>query len=147
MVEERNENKSLCEKSMKVVVNIIKLSSFSIAKMGLGEATGHPTAAKSPTSIMDSNTFVDGPMPRAPRASGMSEKLQSRSKPYSFVMHPANGGNESLVVREGKRDDGDGKFAAYIKKVHEKKRSNLHEAAKLSPYILPPPPTPLRRKQ
>ncbi|KAE8727060.1 hypothetical protein F3Y22_tig00005929pilonHSYRG00125 [Hibiscus syriacus] len=87
-------------------------------------------------------------MPRPPRSSGMSEKLQSWSKPYSFVMQPANGGNESLVVRGGKPDDGDGKFAAYIKKVHEKNRSNLAEAGKLAPYILPPPPapTPLRRK-
>ncbi|KAE8722244.1 hypothetical protein F3Y22_tig00014304pilonHSYRG00114 [Hibiscus syriacus] len=149
MIDERNDSKSLCEKSMKVVANIIKLSSFSIAKMSLGEATGHPTAAKGrPTSVTDSDTFADGPMSQPPLSSGMSEKLQSRSKPYSFVMQPEDGGNESLEVRGGERDDGDGKFSAYIKKVHEKNRSNLHEAAKLSPYMLPPPPTPpsLRRK-
>ncbi|KAK8710701.1 hypothetical protein V6N13_146014 [Hibiscus sabdariffa] len=141
MAEERTDNNnSLCEKSMKVVVNIFKLSSFSIAKMSFGETT---VLTKSIPS--DSDTVADGPMPRPPRSSRMSEKLQSRSKPYSFVMQPDSGGNESLTVREEKRDEGDGKFAAYIRKVHEKNRGNQHEAAKLSPYILPPPPTPLRR--
>ncbi|GMJ04976.1 hypothetical protein HRI_004166800 [Hibiscus trionum] len=141
MVDERTDTNSLCEKSMKVVVNIFKLSSFSIARMSLGETT----ATKSLPSAV-TNSVVDGRPPRS--SSRMSEKLQSLSTPYSFVMQPERRGNyEPRVVGEEKRDEEEGKFAAYIRKVHEKNRGNLHEAAKLSPYILPPPPTPLRRKK
>ncbi|XVF12037.1 hypothetical protein REPUB_Repub08aG0080300 [Reevesia pubescens] len=140
MIEERSD-KTLCEKSMKMVVNIIKLSSFSIAKMSLGE-TGHPTTAtKNLTPATHSDMVTDELLQPQLR----SEKLQSRSKPYSFVMQPG-GENESLMVHEEKRDS-DGIFAAYIRKVHEKNRSNSHEASKLSPYILPPPPTPINRKK
>ncbi|XVF50228.1 hypothetical protein PTKIN_Ptkin04bG0079300 [Pterospermum kingtungense] len=134
MIEERND-KSLCEKSMKMVVNIIKLSSFSIAKMSLGTSgTEHPSSpTKSLTPATDSDMVTDQLL------------QQSSSKPYSYVVQP-EGGNESMMVHQEKRD-GDGIFAAYIRKVHEKNRSNFHEASKLSPYILPPPPTPLTRKK
>ena len=143
MIEDRND-KSLCEKSMKMVVNIIKLSSFSIAKMSLG-ATGHPTATKNLTTPTDSD-MVTGELLQPPfSVSQRSEKLQNSTKPYSFVMQPGRG-NEPLMVHEEKRDS-DGMFAAYIRKVHEKNRSNLHEISKLSPFILPPPPTPLSRKK
>ncbi|XVE57055.1 hypothetical protein DITRI_Ditri04bG0061100 [Diplodiscus trichospermus] len=142
MIEERND-KSLCEKSMKMVVNIIKLSSFSIAKMSLG-ATAHSTATKNLAPATDHPDMVTDALLQ-PQFSGMSEKLQSSSKPYSVVMQP-DGENESLMVHEEKRDS-DGIFAAYIRKVHEKNRSSLHEASKHSPFILPPPPTPLSRKK
>ncbi|KAB2001966.1 hypothetical protein ERO13_D11G031200v2 [Gossypium hirsutum] len=138
MIEERNE-RSLCEKSMKMVANIIRLSSFSIAKMSLGEPTTATT--KSPVPTTGSDTFTDEPS----RFSGSHK--QTRSKPYSFMMEPAaSDGNESRMVREEK-EHSDGRFAEYIRKVHEKNRRNSHEASKHSSYILPPPPTPLRRRK
>ncbi|PSS07831.1 Homeobox-leucine zipper protein [Actinidia chinensis var. chinensis] len=39
-------NKSLCEKSMKMVTNIVKLSSFSIAKVSLGTSEPSSPATK-----------------------------------------------------------------------------------------------------
>ncbi|KAK8686131.1 hypothetical protein V6N13_125158 [Hibiscus sabdariffa] len=140
MAEERNE-KSLCKKSMKIVLNIIKLSSFSIAKSSLGMTGYRSMPTKNLTSARDSNVITDDEQLqpqfcRNPR----SEKLQSSSKPHSFMMRP-DGGNEEK--REG---DVDGMFVAYIKKVRAKNRRNFHEASKLSPYILPPPPTPSRNK-
>ncbi|WRX17575.1 hypothetical protein QQP08_010062 [Theobroma cacao] len=117
MIEDRND-KSLCEKSMKMVVNIIKLSTFSIAKMSLG-ATGHPTATENFIPATDSDMVTDDLLQPQFSGSLRSKKLQN-SKPISFVMQPG-GGNESLMVHEDKRDI-DGRFAAYIKKVHEKNR-------------------------
>ncbi|XVE54884.1 hypothetical protein DITRI_Ditri03aG0118200 [Diplodiscus trichospermus] len=147
MIEERNDHKSLCEKSMKMVMNIIKLSSFSIAKMILGE-TGHPTEPKNLTTETHSDMVTDEVVLPQPPFSGSqrSEKLQISSKPRLFMMQQPGGANEPLMAHE-ERSDSDGMFAAYIRKVHEKNRSNLHEALKLSPFILPPPPMPPNRKK
>ncbi|OMP07093.1 hypothetical protein COLO4_07631 [Corchorus olitorius] len=140
MVADRNRNdKSLCEKSMMMVVNIIKLSSFSIAKMSLG-------ATKNLEATGNSDMVTDEVARAGFCGSQRSEKILSRSKAISFVMQQPGGGNESLMLGEEKSNsdsDSNGMFAAYINKVHEKNRRNLHEASKLSPYILPPPPTPL----
>ncbi|XVF09196.1 hypothetical protein REPUB_Repub07fG0071100 [Reevesia pubescens] len=113
MTEDRND-KSLCEKSMKMVVNIIKLSSFSIAKMSLG-AIGHPAATKNLTPPTDSDMVTDELLQTQFSRIQMSEKLQNSSKTCSFLMQPG-GGDESLMVHEEKRED-DVIFAAYIKKI------------------------------
>ncbi|MBA0735282.1 hypothetical protein Gogos_019144 [Gossypium gossypioides] len=130
MIEERND-KSLCEKSMKMVMNIIRFSSFSIAKTSLGTTGYRSTPTKNLKPATDSDMVIDDELPQ-PQFSGnqRSEKLQSSTKP-----------------RSARNGDVNGMFAAYTRKVNEKNRSNFHEASKHSPYILPPPPTPLSRNQ
>ncbi|KAG8496746.1 hypothetical protein CXB51_007773 [Gossypium anomalum] len=118
MIEER-----LCEKSMKMVFIFFDCEDESWT-------TGYrSTPTKNLKPATDSDMVIDDELPR-PQFSGnqRSEKLQSSSKPRS--------------TRNG---DVNGMFAAYIRKVHEKNRSNSHEASTHSPYILPPPPTPLSR--
>ncbi|KAE8655230.1 hypothetical protein F3Y22_tig00117034pilonHSYRG01399 [Hibiscus syriacus] len=91
---------------MKIVLNIIKLSSFSIAKSSRGTTGCHST----PTAT-DSNLIIDHELlqTRFP-GNRMSEKPQSSSKPRSIVMQPGRGNEEK---RGG---DVDGMFSAYIRK-------------------------------
>ncbi|KAK2663871.1 hypothetical protein Ddye_002445 [Dipteronia dyeriana] len=124
-------NKSLCENSMKMMVNIIKLSSFSIAKMSFGSAGSSPAATK--------NLQVNGPLlPQSP-GSRKSEKPKNSSKPVSFLMGQT-GESESSYVVHGERSHIDGKASAYIRKVHQKNLSDLSESSNLPPYTLPPQP-------
>lgn len=125
-------NKSLRENSVKVVANIVKSSAFSIAKMSLGA----PAAAKTAGPITDPVTFA-----KEPRLSGSqkSEKPQNSSNPVSFLMKP-NEGNESSYVVQKDKSVIDGLASAYIRKVHQKNRSDLSESSILRQYILPPPP-------
>ncbi|TYI35755.1 hypothetical protein ES332_A03G098200v1 [Gossypium tomentosum] len=61
MIEENND-KSLCEKSMKMVMNIIRFSSFSIVKASLGTTGYHSTPTKNlkPATDFDMNGNVNG---------------------------------------------------------------------------------------
>ncbi|TXG50361.1 hypothetical protein EZV62_022885 [Acer yangbiense] len=80
---------------MKMMVNIIKLSSFSIAKMSLGAAGPSPAATK--------NLQVNEPLlPQSP-GSQKSEKPKNSSKPVSFLMEPT-GGSESYYKNKLKMD-------------------------------------------
>lgn len=121
-------NKSICEKSMKMVVNIIKLSSFCIAKVSLGVG-GHPVAAKNLVPVI-SSVMVD-----MPSQSRRSQELQSSSKQTSYLIEPSEK-DKSIVIREEMSIDG--RASAYIRKVHENR--NHYDASKLSQFILPPPP-------
>ncbi|KAK3225792.1 hypothetical protein Dsin_005654 [Dipteronia sinensis] len=124
-------NKSLCETSVKMMVNIIKLSTFSIAKMSLGASGPSPATTK--------NLQVNEPLlPQSP-GRRKSEKPKNSSKPVLFLMEPT-GGSESSYVVHGEKSHIDGKASAYIKKVHQKNLSDLSESPNLPPYILPPPP-------
>ncbi|KAL5747310.1 hypothetical protein ACOSP7_024307 [Xanthoceras sorbifolium] len=129
--EDRN-NKSLRENSMKMVVNLIKLSSFSIAKMSL-PATKNLQPVSS--SVMDANESL---LPQSP-GSQKSEKPKVSSKHISFLMEP-DGGKKSSYVVHGEKSPIDGKASAYIRKVHQKNLSDLSESPNLPPYELPPPP-------
>ncbi|KDP31170.1 hypothetical protein JCGZ_11546 [Jatropha curcas] len=126
-------NDSLCEKSMKVVVNIIKLSSFSLAKMSLGE-TGPSVVTKNLPSVTGS--IKDAKEPLLPELPGSrkSQQVRSRSKPVSFVMQPDEGNGSSYVIHEDSIIDG--KASDYIRKFHEKNNrfdAHVHETSKFSP--------------
>ncbi|KAK9278255.1 hypothetical protein L1049_027819 [Liquidambar formosana] len=76
----RNNNKSLCQKSMKMVTNILKLSSFSIAKMSLGSARP-PAATKNLASMKGSIMVASEPLlPQFPLSQRSLEPERS-SKP------------------------------------------------------------------
>ncbi|TXG50358.1 hypothetical protein EZV62_022882 [Acer yangbiense] len=116
---------------MKMMVNIIKLSSFSIAQMSLGAA--------GPSAAATKNLQVNEPLlPQSP-GSQKSEKPKNSSKPVSFLMEPT-GGSESSYVVHGEKSRIDGEASAYIRKVHQKNLSDLSESSDLPPYKLPPPP-------
>ncbi|KAA3456974.1 hypothetical protein EPI10_003711 [Gossypium australe] len=85
---------------MKMVMNIIRFSSFSIAKTSLGTTGYRSTPTKNLKPATDSDMVIDDELPQ-PQFSGnqRSEKLQSSSKP-----------------RSARNGDVNGMFAAYIRK-------------------------------
>ncbi|KAJ4712233.1 Homeobox-leucine zipper protein [Melia azedarach] len=134
----KDRNKSLCQKSMKMVVNIIKLSSFSIANMSLGVA-GASAATKNLGPVTDSVMLANEPLLPQFSGSRRSEKPQNSAKPVSYLMEP-NRGDESSYVIHDEKSVIDGMASAYIQKVHQKNRIDFSETSNLPPYILPPPP-------
>lgn len=128
-------NKSLCEKSIKMVANIIKVSSFSISKMTLG-AGRHTAAAGSLEPLVDSAMVDNKPVPSQIDGSRRSQQPQSGSK-RSFLIEPGEKNDSSSTYEIHEEMSVDGRASAYIRKVHEKNRNN-YDASKFSP--LPPPP-------
>ncbi|KAK7389006.1 hypothetical protein VNO78_23837 [Psophocarpus tetragonolobus] len=87
---------SLCEKSMKVVVNVIRLSSFSIAQMTLG-ATSTRKASPGSDVDPDEESLVPDQFP----ASKRSQQPQSRANPiYVIKSDGSNGSTEHLIYQE-----------------------------------------------
>ncbi|CAK9141412.1 unnamed protein product [Ilex paraguariensis] len=113
-------NKSLCEESMLMVTNIVKLSSFSIIKTSRGKAAPQP-ATKDVASVTSSVKLVD----------------LGSSRP-SYLTELGEGDKSSYVVHE--ENNVDSQASDYIRKVHEKNRNDSNETLSLSPYIIPPPP-------
>lgn len=113
-------NGCVCEKSMKMEFNIIKLSSFSIAKMSLG-AAGPAVVARNIAHAMDANGSL---LPQIHR-SQKPQQLRGRSKPFSFVMQPDEGKSSSSCMIHGEKSVIDGMASAYIRKFHEK---NIYDA-------------------
>ncbi|KAG5234099.1 hypothetical protein IMY05_012G0049500 [Salix suchowensis] len=84
MSSKHRSNNSLCEKSMKVVVIIINLSSFSIAKMSQG-THGPPVVTNCQSPMTGSVMVANEP---------------SLSKPISFVMHPDEGNGSTHAIHK-----------------------------------------------
>lgn len=123
-------NKSICEKSMKMVVNIIKLSSFCISKMSLGVGVNQAVTKNLP--IVMSSVMVD-----MSTKNQRSQEPQSRSKKISYLIEPGENDESMYVICEEMNIDG--RASAYIRKVHEKCQ-NHYDASKISPCILPSQP-------
>ncbi|WCJ36009.1 hypothetical protein M5689_017231 [Euphorbia peplus] len=123
---------------MKMVVNIIKLSSFSIAKMSLGVGTESSLVKKNLAPVVTASVTVSD-QPEIPAGSRKSsQQLRSRSKPYSsFVMQKAEDGGKgsTYMIREGNSLI-DGMASDYIKKFHEK-NSREHVKSKLYRPLFP----------
>ncbi|KAG5230071.1 Serine/threonine-protein kinase [Salix suchowensis] len=117
MSSKHRNNNSICEKSMNMVVNIIRLSSFSIATMSLDH--------------LPLMTQIPG--------SRRSQESHGSSKPISFVMQPDEGNGSSRVIHK-ENSFIDERASDYIRRVHEKNRKDALEASKHSPHIPPPPP-------
>ncbi|CAI0399060.1 unnamed protein product [Linum tenue] len=130
---------------MKVVVNIMRLSSLSIAKMSLGTTTTSPVVNRNLAPITESVMGTKEPLLPPQTPAGTRRSQEPWSKPNSYLMEPAGRGKGAagttasfVVHEEGKGSVIDGRASDYIRKVHEK---NRNDASKLTPLILPPPPS------
>lgn len=132
----KSNNNSLCEKSMKMVTNVIKFSSFSIAKRSLG-TYGPPTVAKTYESMKGGIAVSKSPLlPQYPNQR-LQEPLNA-SKPVGYLIEPVEGNGFLSTICEERTVDG--KASDYIRRVHEKNRYDLNEVSNFSAYIEPDPP-------
>lgn len=129
-------SESLCETSVKMVTNIIKLSSFSVAKASLGTST-RPQSSRNLSLNVGDDSYVVGPEPPLPRFPG-SRRSQESSKPISYLVEPGKGVGSAYLIHE--EENVDSMASDYINKVHEKNRHYLREIAKDNPIILPARP-------
>ncbi|KAK6787702.1 hypothetical protein RDI58_016227 [Solanum bulbocastanum] len=129
-------NNSLCEKSMKMVTNVIRLSSFSIARMSLGIAT-EPAPGGKITASYPATFIKVSPTAQFPESLRSQEPVNDK-KPIAYLIEPTENGKSSLYAVNDETVDG--RASDYIRRVHEKNRHDSSEAMKLSAFIIPPPP-------
>ncbi|KEH31876.1 hypothetical protein MTR_4g107270 [Medicago truncatula] len=123
---------SLCEKSMKVVVNVIRLSSFSIAQRTLGVGASTTRKSRKDKDLSDSEKE---PMKEKlvsnkqfPASSRRSQQPQSRANPtYVIKSVGSNRSTEYLIHKERLHDVNpnkelcvDGLASDYISKIRNK---------------------------
>nr|XP_016503768.1 PREDICTED: uncharacterized protein LOC107821820 [Nicotiana tabacum] len=128
-------NKSLCEKSIKMVTNVIRLSSLSIARMSLGIQV-QPETVKTP--VTGPATFVKGSTTAQFPESLRSQEPVNIKKPIAYLIEPVKNDKSMHVIHE--KNSVDGRASDYIRKVHEKNRHESNEAMSFSAFIIPPPP-------
>ncbi|KAF8037203.1 hypothetical protein BT93_B0189 [Corymbia citriodora subsp. variegata] len=133
----KRSNDSLCERSMKMVTNILRLSSLSIASMSLG-TTSRPDLARSHSSAKDSSMMAEELAVWQFPGTRRSQEPLSRSKPISYLVELEDGTESAHVLRDDMNVDG--MASDYIERVHKKNRHYSREASENSPIILPPPP-------
>jgi hypothetical protein len=124
---------SLCEKSMKVVVNVIRLSSFSIAQRTLG--VGATTRKSGKDKDFSGSDFSDKETKKEKSvsnkqfpASSRSQQPQSRANPtYVIKSVGSNGSTEYMIHKERLHDVNskkelcvDGLASDYISKIRNK---------------------------
>lgn len=121
---------SLCEKSMKVVANVIRLSAFSIAKRSLGSTgSGGPVASSrnfQPATETLNMVAAAKPLLRA-------QKPQTSSN-QTYYVEPDGVKGSSYVVMEDMNVDG--RASDYIRKVREKNQKDLFVISEASSYKL-----------
>ncbi|PIN24924.1 hypothetical protein CDL12_02312 [Handroanthus impetiginosus] len=138
-----DKNKSLCEKSMEVMVNIIKLSSFSLATLNLCDSNRPttPTPNKPLTSLSNSE-FSE---------SKRSQSQVNKSKMLTYLKEQDAGGpihSSSTTAYGGDIDD---QTAAFIERFHNKKQHEMNtevadgKASGSFPLVVPPPPSRLKK--
>ncbi|GAA0169905.1 hypothetical protein LIER_40848 [Lithospermum erythrorhizon] len=107
---------SLCEKSMEIVLNLIKVSSFSLATMNLGPNSAvhgkNKVVSKTPL-ISNPNEFDGG---------GGRRRLKGpeTSKSATYLLKQDEGDKSSYKVLESSKNIDDGYCSDYIKKVHKR---------------------------
>ncbi|CAH1439623.1 unnamed protein product [Lactuca virosa] len=111
-------NKSICEKSMKLMTNIVKVSYFSIAKTSL--RIGAPPPPPPP------------PPPPAPSLHRYTRNLRlqqpiNSSKPVSYLIHPDHDTKRSSVnmIKDDETESVDMKAWDFIRKVREKNLKDM----------------------
>jgi hypothetical protein len=115
-----------------MAANIIKILSFSVAKMTLG-ASGHAAAARSfEQPLLDSAMVDNKPVPSQIDGSQRSQQQpQSSSKRSSLIEVGEENDSTYEIIEIHEEMCVDGRASAYIKKVHEKNRNN-YDASKFS---------------
>lgn len=127
----RHKKKSLCEKSMQVVVNIIKLSTFSLA----GNINFRTSSSTRNGALPDKNSAI---LKKDERVSSMINELQfganqkSQNPKSNFNGYMASGINNNVI---------DGKFSDYIERFHAKilADNSAITGIKDLTLVLPPP--------
>ncbi|CAK9165170.1 unnamed protein product [Ilex paraguariensis] len=156
----RNRKKSLCEKSMQVVVNIIKLSSFYVAGLNLGSNGGVPEGniAVLNAPVQPSNALPSSQQSRSQRL----QETELGSKSFTYLTGSDEGERSSYMVCGTNNNDSrfsdyikrfhdrnmnelntasiNGKVSEYIRRFHEKNPYDSMKGSKGLPFILPPPP-------
>lgn len=151
------EKKSLCEKSMEIVVNIITLSSFSLAAINLG-GTNNKNHKSSHSSI---NVSKVSSFQLQKENNKKSQVPTTKSRFYvhdqgeksSRLVHDQDGNFSDYINKFHKRNRDDlsaaltnRKASTYIKKFHERKNHESLATAGLPLLVLPPPPNSLVNK-
>ncbi|PWA38918.1 hypothetical protein CTI12_AA577280 [Artemisia annua] len=123
-------NKSICEKWMKLITNIVKVSYISIAKIGFRESE--------PPQTMPRTTRNSAPsLPRYPKILRSQEPIDS-SKRVSYPINPRDTNRSSINIIVDDESSIDGEASDFIKRVREK---NFKDASEITDQsILPPPP-------
>lgn len=131
--ETSQKKKSLCEKSMMLVANIIKLSSLSLSSTIYGTTFKQPPIDAVPATAKVPSANVSM-LPQVPRSQGSQEPESNSKQNYSYFIELEKE-NSSHVICE---NDIDERAADYIKRTHERNRNDLNTASKRFSYILPP---------
>ncbi|XAR65428.1 hypothetical protein NMG60_11009557 [Bertholletia excelsa] len=84
-----NTQKSFCENSMKMAANIVKLSSFSIARLTIG-ASGPPDVAKKPASSSGPHNEAVPQSPRTDEEDGSLTLTEGKFWDYIRKVHEKN---------------------------------------------------------
>lgn len=143
VMKSRNE-RSLCEKSMSVMVNVIRLSSFSIAQrtLGVGKAAGNKMNQlnsgsdyssdmgpeyyqKEPAALVNNNNPDHHQFPAAAAAgSRRSQQPQSRANPTYVIKsvgsNNTDGSTSTAYVIQKDQQCVDGLASDYINKIRNK---------------------------
>ncbi|XAR64992.1 hypothetical protein NMG60_11008914 [Bertholletia excelsa] len=143
---------SVCEKSMQMIVTIIKLSSVSLAGVTLGSTIARPNLP-SPGQQTVKEVVSSSNLLRQTR----SKKPETDSISQSCVMDPGDTRGSSYVVSQIKDKDervhrnkespmngsvSDVSVSDFINWFHEKNRQDSINASTGVPFIVPPPPPP-----
>ncbi|EXB74732.1 hypothetical protein L484_011011 [Morus notabilis] len=138
----KQKKKSLCEKSMLLVANIIKLSSLSFVTVSFNKKTSVRSTPKAVEKKRASSSTakvaetMDSLVPECSR-SQRSKEPESGSKPRSCLMELPKKVSPLYVTRE-KEQDIDDRAADFIRRTHEKiKKSDLNSATKRFSYKFP----------
>lgn len=118
---------------MKMVTNVIRLSSFSIARMSLGIAT---QPAPAPVDKIPATFIKSSPTAQFPESLRSQEPVNIK-KPIAYLIEPTESGKSSFYAVNNKSVDG--RASDYIRRVHEKNRHDSNEAMSFSAFIIPPP--------
>lgn len=133
----KREKKSACEKSMELVVNIIRISAFSLAAMNLGDKRSGgerlPLKPSTNSQVRKSNKSpkLTESYFKEDDAANLGTTDEGNFSDYIARFHERNRSENEAIT--------DGRAAAFIRKFHEK-NSRLYASA--APPLLPLPPPP-----
>lgn len=123
------EKKSFCEKTMQIVINIITLSSFSLASINLGSTTNkHQKNSQSSTNNI--STISSFQLEKGNNYK-KSQIPKTKSNSYTFVKEHGQEESKkssSCLVHQNNiidHDYQDGIFSDYIKKFHKRNQDDL----------------------
>lgn len=115
----RNKKKSLCEKSMELVVNILKLSSFSLASITLRPPARVPAGTGRHVLVNGALNSIDTSSVSQLPGNQTSQEPEGGIRSYSQLM-------ESRINME----DIDARASGFIERIREKNQNDMKAASK-----------------